>query len=79
MTSPMKAAIHFGPNYLTNSEICKNKIRGDLFINTLKLVMERSAKILNVKCLEYSSLSWASSVLAIDQAIKLAKAKVCLR
>ena len=36
--------------------------------------MEHSEEILNVKCLEYSSPSWARSVLANDQAIKWAKA-----
>ena len=39
--------------------------------------MEHSEEILNVKCLEYSS-SWARSVLSHDQAIKWAKAKVCV-
>ena len=38
--------------------------------------MEHSEEILNVKCLEYSSLSWARSVSSHDQAIKWAKAKV---
>ena len=36
--------------------------------------MEHSEEILNVKCLGYSLLSWARSVLANDQAIKWAKA-----
>ena len=40
--------------------------------------MERSEEILNVKCLEYSSLSWARSVLANVRAIKWAKAEVCV-
>ena len=40
--------------------------------------MEHSEEILNVKCLEYSSPSWATSVLVNDQAIKWAKAKVCV-
>ena len=56
MSSPMKAAIHLGPNYLSNSEICKNtKFEGteSVFNITQKLVMEHSEKILNVKCLEY--------------------------
>ena len=41
-----------------------------------KLVMEHSEEILNVKWLEYSSSSWARSILANDQAIKWATAKV---
>ena len=40
--------------------------------------MEHSEEILDVKCLEYSSPSWARSVLSHDQAIKWAKAKVCV-
>ena len=40
--------------------------------------MEHSEEILIVKCLEFLSLSWAGSVLANDQAIKWAKAKVCV-
>ena len=40
--------------------------------------MEHSEEILNVKCLEYSSLSWARSVLSHDQAIKWAKATACV-
>ena len=41
-----------------------------------KLVKEHSEEILNVKCLEYSSPSWA--VLAFEQAINWTKAKVCV-
>ena len=37
---------------------------------------EHSEEILNAKCLEYSSPSWARSVFANAQAIKWAKAKV---
>ena len=40
--------------------------------------MEHSKEILNVKRLKYSSLSWARSVLAHDQAIKWTKATVCV-
>ena len=42
------------------------------------LVREHSEESLNVKCLEYSSPSWPRSVLANDQTIKWAKAKVCV-
>ena len=38
----------------------------------------RKGRVLNVKCLEYSSPSWARSVFANDQAVKWAKAKVCV-
>ena len=77
----MKAAIHLGPNYLSNSEIYKNTKFEEiecLSSITQKLLMEDSEEILNVKCLEYSSLSWARSVSANDQAIKWAMAKICL-
>ena len=43
----------------------------NLWKNTLK-------KIVNVRCLEYSSPTWVRSVLPNDQAIKCAKAKVCV-
>ena len=73
MTSSMKAAIHLGPNSVSNSEIYKNTKFQDtkcVFNNiTQKLLMEHSEEILNVKCLEYSSPSWARSVLANDQKV----------
>ena len=69
MTSTMRAAIHLEPNYLSKSEIFKNTKFDE---------MEHSEEILNVTCLKYSSPSWARSVLANDQAIKWAKAKVCV-
>ena len=81
MTSSMKAAIHLGPNFKSNSEIYKNTQFEDIervFNITQKLVREHSEEILNVKCVEYSSLSRARSVLANDQAIRRAKAKVCV-
>ena len=82
MTSSMKAAIHLGPNYVSNSEIYRNAKFEDVecVCSTLlqKLVTEHSEEILNVKCFEYSSPSWARSVLANDQAIRWAKAKVCV-
>ena len=81
MTSSMKAAIHLRPNTKSNSEICKNTKFEDIesvFNITQKLVREHSEEIQKVKCLEYSSPSWARSVLGNDQAIKWAKAKVCV-
>ena len=82
MSSSMKGAIRLGPNYLANSEIYKNTKFDEiesLFNITRKLVMELSEEILNVKCLEYSSPSWARSILSHDQAIKWAKAiSTCL-
>ena len=77
----MEAAIHLGPNYLANSEIYKNTKFEEiesLFNITEKLVMEHSEEILTVKCLEYSSPSWVRSALSLDQAIKWAKAEVCV-
>ena len=64
-SSSMKADIHLGSNYLTNSEIYKNTKFEEiesLFNITQKLVMEHSEGILNVKCLEYSPPSWARPV-----------------
>ena len=77
----MRAAIHLGPNYLTNLQIYKNTNFEEiesLFNITQKLVKEHSEEILNVKCLECSSPSWARSVLSHVQAIKWAKEKVCV-
>ena len=80
MSSPMKAAIHLGPNCLTNSEIYKNTNfeEFDSFFNiTQKLTMEHSGEVLNLPWLERSSPSWAArSVLSHDQTIKWAKAQV---
>ena len=70
MTSSMKAAIHFGPNYVSNSEIYKNTKFED--IDSVFNIT------LNVKCLEYSSPFWARSGLANDQAIKWARVEVCV-
>ena len=81
MTSSMKAAIHLGPNYKSNSEIyfyTKLEDIESVCNITQQLVREHSEEILNVKFLEYSSSSWTRSVLANDQAIKWAKAKVCV-
>ena len=77
----MKAAIHFGPNYVSNSEIYKNTKIEDIesvFNITQKLVKEHSEEILMVRCLEYSSPSWTRSILATDQAVKWAKSQVCV-
>ena len=81
LTSSMIAAIHLWPNYVSNSEIYKNtKFENieNVFNITQNLIQEHSEEILNAKCLEYSSLSWAKSVLANDQALKRAKAKACV-
>ena len=79
MPSSMKAAIHIGPKYLTNSEIYKSTKLVEierLFNVTQKLVMEHYEEILNVKWLAYLSPSWMRSVLSHDQAINWPKAKV---
>ena len=60
LASSMKAAIHLGPDFLTNLEIYKNtkfeKI-WSVFNITQKLIREHSEEILNVKWLDYSSPS----------------------
>ena len=75
----MKAAIHFGPNYLANLEVYKNtnfeEIQSLLKI-TQKLILEHSEEILNVNTIESTSTSWTRSVLSRDQVIRWSKAKV---
>ena len=81
LTSSMIAAIHLGPDSFMNSEIYKNtkfENIGNVFNITQKWIKEYSEEIQNAKCLEYSSLSWARSVLANDQAMKCANAKACV-
>ena len=45
---------------------------------THELIKEHSEESLHVRGLEYSSPSWTRSILVNDQAIKWAKAKVCV-
>ena len=76
-----KAAAHLGPDFLTSSEVFKKtkfKNIWSVFNITQKLVMEHSEEILNVKCLEFSSPSWARSVLANHQAIKWGESVLCV-
>ena len=76
----MKAAIHFGPELRTKFEDIESVFNITQKVQHYSEVDERtSEEILNVKCLEYSSLSWTRSVVANDQAIKWKKVKVCLR
>ena len=80
ITSSMKADIHLGPNYVSNSEVYKNTKFEDIesvFNITQKLAKEHCEEILNVRCSENSSPPWTRLVLANDQAIKWAKANVC--
>ena len=80
MSSSMKAAIHLGPIFKSNSEIYKNLKFEDIesvFNITQKSVTGHSEEILK-KYLEYSSPSWARSTSVNDQAIQWAKAKVCV-
>ena len=79
MSSSMKAATHFGRNYLANLEVYKNTNVEEiesLSNVTQKLTLEHSEEIRNVKSLESSSPSRTRSVLSHDQAIKWTKAKV---
>ena len=73
MSSSMKAAIHLGPNYLTNQEVHKNtnfeEIQS-LFNITQKKVLDHSEEILNVNTIERTSLSWTKSTLSHNQVIK---------
>ena len=75
----MKAAIHLGPDFLTNSGIYKNtKFENIWSVINITLMKEHAEEILNAECLDYSSPSWTRSILATDQAVKWAKAKVCV-
>ena len=81
MASSMKAAIHLVRDFLMNSDIYKNtrfENIENVFNIIPKLIKEQSEEILNVRCLEYSSPSWTRSILVNNQAIKWAKAKVCV-
>ena len=60
----MKAAIHFGPDFLTNSEIYTNTKFENIWSvsnSTRKLMKEHSEEILNVECPENVSPSWTRS------------------
>ena len=81
MSLSMKATIHLGPNHLTNVKTYTNTNFEEfesLFKITQKLIMEHSEEILDVNWLEGSCPSWTRSMLSHDQAIKWAKAKVCV-
>ena len=81
MTSSRKAAIHLGPIMYGSRKPTKtqnSRRLKSLFNITQKLVVEHSEDILKVKCLEYSSPSNVRSALARDQAVKWAKAAVCV-
>ena len=74
MILSMTAAIHLG----SKSEFYKNKkfeVKESVFNITRKLVMEHSEEIPNVKCLEYSSPSWARRVFSHEQATSWARSK----
>ena len=78
MSSSMNAAIHLGPNYVSNVEIHKNTKFEEiesLFNITQKGIEEHSEEILNVRSLDLLITIWTRSTLVIDEAIKLAKAK----
>ena len=79
MESSMKAALNLGKDFVKNSEIHLNtKFENveSVFDITQKLIQEQSGEILIVECLRYSSPSWERWILANDQAIKWAKARV---
>ena len=57
LASSMKAGIHRGPEFLTNSEVYKKPTFENIwsvFNITRKLMKEHSEEILFVECLEYS-------------------------
>ena len=72
MSSPMKAAIPLGPNYMANLEVYKNTNFEEIqsFLNiTQKLILLYSDEILNVNTIHSTSPSWTRSVLSHDQVI----------
>ena len=49
-----------------------------VYISIRKMTNHFSEEILDVECLEYPSPSWTRSIWTTDQAVKWAKAKVCV-
>ena len=79
MATTMKAAVHLGPNYTENMEVCKHanfKEIQNLFNVSQRLIMEHPAEILNVSTVDWTFLSWQRSTLMHDQVITWTKAKV---
>ena len=78
MATTMKAAVHLGPNYTKNMELCKNanfeEIQ-NLFNVTQRLSMDHPAEILKVLTIDWTSLSCQRSTLMHDQVITWTKAK----
>ena len=73
MSSLMKTAIHFGPNYLVNLEVYKKKNFEEiqsLFNITQKWIMEHSEEILNVTTIDSVFSSWTRSVFTHDQVVQ---------
>ena len=79
--SPMKAAIHLGLEFQRRIWKIYRNTRFEniqnVFNVTQKLIEEHSEEFLHVR--SYSSPSWTRSTVVNDQAVKWAKAKVCLR
>ena len=72
------AAIQLGPDYTQILEAYKNtnfEELQNLFDITQKLV-HMQGEILDVKTIEWTSLSWTRSTLSHDQVMKWTKAKV---
>ena len=78
MSASMMAAIQLGPDYTQILEAYKNTNFEELlnlFDITQKLV-HKQGEILDVKTIEWTSLSWTRSTLSHDQVMKWTKAKV---
>ena len=63
MASTMKAAVHLGPNYTENMEVCKNANFKEIFNVTQKLIMDHPMEILIVSTVDWTSFSWQRSTL----------------
>ena len=73
MSTTMKGAIHKGQNYNDNFDVhMYTNFEGsqNLLHITQKLVLHHQVVILNVKTIEWTSLSWTRSTLSHDQVTK---------
>ena len=81
MSTTMKASVHLGPNYNENLVENRNTNFEELktfFDITQRLILEHEFEILNVSTIECTFSPCTRSSLVYDQAIKWAKAKVCV-
>ena len=79
LSTSMKAAVHFGPNYNEIVEVYRNtnfEELKNLFDIILRLILEHEAEMLNVSPNDWTAPSWTRYTLTHDQVMKWTKAKV---